>query len=138
MVRFSNQTEIFNEDDMSTSSAGDSEVDESQPKEDLAKVETSLVTCSKLIVCLVLVASAAIVGYFAFDTLRSEEIDDFEVQFRYDANEVLDNSQANGEAMRNTVATFSGLYTSYAKNTEGTEFPNVTIPVRSLAQFCLT
>jgi hypothetical protein len=86
------------------------------------------VTCSKVVVFIVLLSSAAAVGYFAWFVLSEEEQDDFTAQFDSNAKEVIDNSIANAQSVKVVVDTITGLFASYSQFT-GATFPNFTLPV---------
>lgn len=121
------------EDDASTSSYGSNDKAEDQEQstqrpQQLVQKESAQVFRAKLVVCLVLVTSAAVVGYFCYAILAAEQEDDFEAQFHHDAAAVLANSQAAAVSVRHLVTTFSSLYTSHGGSAADAIWPNVTLP----------
>jgi hypothetical protein len=113
-----------------------------QKHKPLAQTETRLVLCSKSLVVLVLIASAAVLGYFTWRIMHAEETEDFYAQFAYDGKEIIDTANTQSELLVSVVASFAGLYTSYANANKAnannaqagastsSTWPNFTLPVR--------
>ena len=102
------------------------------------------ISCSKGVVCLVLMSSAALVGYFAWFVLSREETDDFQRQFATDASEVLQGSQRSAQLVGTALHVFASLFASYAQyqtrvgaaddESPSDMFPNFTLPVSHSVQ----
>mmetsp|Transcript_20229 Transcript_20229/g.43726 ORF Transcript_20229/g.43726 Transcript_20229/m.43726 type:complete len:1181 (+) Transcript_20229:158-3700(+) len=124
----------MDEDEISYSSDEDEvhevEQQEASPHEKVGRVgenERRWVICSKTFVVIVLLASAGVVGYLTHWFMSSEETENFETQYKFDAEDVLGISKTHAARLVNTMMSTSILVTSFS-NFGGDSFPNLTIP----------
>jgi hypothetical protein len=135
------QNNMMTDDDISVSTANN--LDQLNPKEraaatkakqqkprQLAQTGARLVLCSKSLVVLVLIVSAAVLGYLTWRVMNAEETEDFHAQFSYDAKEIIDTANVHSESLVSVAESFAGLYTSSSRS-QGAAWPNFTLPVRT-------
>jgi hypothetical protein len=129
-ISTANNLEQLNPKEKATAAAASTKASNKQRTQQLARNETRLVLCSKNLVVLVLIASAAVLGYLTWRIMNAEEIEDFHAQFSYDAKEIIDTAHVHSESLVSAVQSFARLYTSSSVSTS-TTWPNFTLPVRT-------
>ena len=88
--------------------------------EAIAKRETNIVCGMRLVVLLVLLASAFLLAFFVYHYLKSDEQNEFQEDFFADANKVLHSIGTSLDLTLGAVDALAVSMVSYAKNTNQT------------------
>lgn len=102
-------------------------VHEKAERKSLARNESRAVVCWRFVVYFVVLLVAVLVSYAVHQYTKSDQQEDFEVQFAAFATKVTESFYTSVERKLGAIQTLSSSITSHAISS-GASFPNVTIP----------